>query len=161
MLQTVVQMSGDPHEGQLVAITQYEAGLLGPPLAIGRMAMPGSKVRGERTGKAVNVLHFHRDKLWEMGDKSEPPSAEPMPEELGTEDASDEDKAEGPKADTSKRDEPVEDDTEHATPPPPTDVDESVKAEEVEHAEVDKAEALDSKGMSPLLFRSLDVLNIP
>lgn len=77
-------MSGDPLEGQLVAITQYEDGMLGSPLAIGMMAMPGSKIRGgERTGKAVYILHVHKDKLWELGDKSEPPPPEPVSAESG------------------------------------------------------------------------------
>ena len=88
-------MSGNPSEGQLVSITQYEAGLLGPPLAVGRMAVPGSALRKEeRTGKAVYVLHFHKDKMWEMGDKSEPPPPESMPVDLDADE--NEDREAGP-----------------------------------------------------------------
>lgn len=60
---------------QLVAVTQYERGKRGPPLAVGRMALDASKLRDGAKGKAVHVLHTYKDRLWEMGDKSGPPDA--------------------------------------------------------------------------------------
>ncbi|KAL5478889.1 hypothetical protein ACEPAI_2166 [Sanghuangporus weigelae] len=122
----VVEMLGTPAEGQLVSITQYVPGAIGPPLAVGRMAMPGTRMREEEAkGKAVRVLHVYKDKLWEMGGKGEPPEPEVRPlhedqeEERGSGEGRDGDKAEGADRDppTSEVDE-VDIAEEDAAPPP-------------------------------------------
>ena len=75
----VVQHSATLVPDQLVSISQYHRGALGPPLAVGRMAVSSDTLRSaEETdikGKAVYVLHTWKDALWEMGPskKTDPP----------------------------------------------------------------------------------------
>ncbi|OCH88500.1 eukaryotic translation initiation factor SUI1 family protein [Obba rivulosa] len=96
MIPGVVQHSPGLSEGQLVSITQYHRGAIGPPLAVGRMAVPEGTLRRaadvDVKGKAVYVLHTWRDSLWEMGpskkaDVPEPRTFEVTAETNGQEDA--------------------------------------------------------------------------
>lgn len=59
----------------LVSITAYlqDPNLIGPPLAVGRMALHSNQLPGDGKGKAVNILHTYEDSLWALGSKSEPP----------------------------------------------------------------------------------------
>ena len=115
-------MLGNPAEGQLVSITCYAQGAIGPPLAIGRMAVPGERVREkDAKGKAVRVLHVYKDKLWEMGGKSEPP--EPVPVSANSDaDAGAEDGrgVDGEKAVEGNLKEDEKEKGEEALPPPPS-----------------------------------------
>ncbi|OCB85854.1 hypothetical protein A7U60_g6985 [Sanghuangporus baumii] len=130
----VVEMLGTPTEGQLVSVTQYVPGAVGPPLAVGRMAMPGARVREEDAkGKAVRILHVYKDRLWEMGGKGEPPEPELRPvledreaEEGEREGADSEEKgnADGEKSEKASHD------VEAATPPPASEVEEADIVEE-------------------------------
>ena len=128
-----------------MAITQYEPGLLGPPLAVGRMAMAGSRIRaGERTGKAVYVLHVFKDKLWDMGDKSEPPPAELMTEcESDTKDLT-----ESGETDVEGEERPAQveegshDHVERSIPPPPPETEPNEETQIVD----DKEEGLNAQG---------------
>ena len=76
----VIQHSSTLSPDQLVSVTQYHAGAIGPPLAVGRMAVSSDTLRfsEERDvrGKAVYVLHAWKDVLWEMGPskKTDPPA---------------------------------------------------------------------------------------
>ncbi|KAH9948078.1 eukaryotic translation initiation factor SUI1 family protein [Amylocystis lapponica] len=71
MIPGVVQHSPALQQGQLVSITQYQAGALGVPLAVGRMAVSGGTLAEAEDkdikGKAVYIVHTWRDALWEMG----------------------------------------------------------------------------------------------
>ncbi|CAL1697893.1 unnamed protein product [Somion occarium] len=73
MIPGVVQHSPFLHPNQLVSITQYHSyPKLGPPLAVGRMAVSNDVLnrsdRGDDVkGKAVHVLHTWKDHLWDMG----------------------------------------------------------------------------------------------
>ncbi|KAI0772460.1 eukaryotic translation initiation factor SUI1 family protein [Trametes elegans] len=71
MIPGVVQHLPTLAPNQLVAVTQYHRGAIGPPLAVGRMAVSSDTLRSaEETdvkGKAVYVLHTWKDALWEMG----------------------------------------------------------------------------------------------
>ena len=61
-------------------MTQYHPGAVGPPLAVGRMAVSSDALRSDEDrdvkGKAVYILHTWKDALWEMGPskKAEPPA---------------------------------------------------------------------------------------
>lgn len=58
----------------MVSITQYYPGKIGPPLAVGRMAMGSDGMREDgKKGKAVYVLHTWKDCLWELGGGGEVP----------------------------------------------------------------------------------------
>jgi len=60
----------------LVCITQYHPdseNKVGPPLAVGRMALPSDEIKDVEKGKAVYVLHTWKDCLWEMGDRRDIP----------------------------------------------------------------------------------------
>ncbi len=67
----MVQHSPALAPDQLVSVTQYHRGTIGPPLAVGTMAVSSDTLRSaEETdvkGKAVYVLHTWKDALWEMG----------------------------------------------------------------------------------------------
>ncbi|RPD60842.1 eukaryotic translation initiation factor SUI1 family protein [Lentinus tigrinus ALCF2SS1-6] len=69
---------------QLVSITQYHRDALGPPLAVGRMAVSSDTLRESEEvdvkGKAVFVLHTWKDALWDMGPskKADPPAPRPI-----------------------------------------------------------------------------------
>ncbi|KAJ3005789.1 Eukaryotic translation initiation factor 2D [Thoreauomyces humboldtii] len=54
------------------------------PMAVGTMAVSAADIgkNSELRGKAVHVLHTFGDKLWEHGDRSEPPEMEEMDEIL-------------------------------------------------------------------------------
>ena len=77
---TVVQHFPSLHKNQLVAVTQYHPGAVGPPLAVGRMTVSSDALRSAEDrdvkGKAVYILHTWKDALWEMGPgkKAEPPA---------------------------------------------------------------------------------------
>ncbi|KAL5525212.1 hypothetical protein ACEPAF_9081 [Sanghuangporus sanghuang] len=148
----VVEMLGTPTEGHLVSVTQYIPGAVGPPLAVGRMAMPGARVREEDAkGKAVRILHVYKDRLWEMGGKGEPPEPEVRPvledreaEEGEREGAEEKGNADGEKSEKASHD------VEAATPPP---------ASEVEEADIVEEDAapppLDPQEVSSILRSSL------
>ena len=74
----VVTHPQDLKVDQLVSISQYERGTrLGPPLAVGRMVVDSTALELDGAkGKAVKIIHTFKDKLWEMGDKSDPPELE-------------------------------------------------------------------------------------
>lgn len=67
----VVQHSISLQVDQLVSVTQYHRERLGPPLAVGRMAVTSDTLRESDAkgikGKAVYVLHTWKDHLWDMG----------------------------------------------------------------------------------------------
>ncbi|EMD35171.1 hypothetical protein CERSUDRAFT_97094 [Gelatoporia subvermispora B] len=81
MIPGVVQHSHGLSEGQLVSVTQYHRGALGPPLAVGRMAVPEETLRRaadvDVKGKAVYILHTWRDVLWDMGPSKKMEAPEP------------------------------------------------------------------------------------
>ncbi|KAI0696389.1 eukaryotic translation initiation factor SUI1 family protein [Cerioporus squamosus] len=84
MIPGVIQHSPSLVPDQLVSITQYHRDALGPPLAVGQMAVSSDTLRSaEETdvkGKAVYVLHTWKDALWEMGlnKKADPPEPRPI-----------------------------------------------------------------------------------
>ncbi|KAL5498230.1 hypothetical protein ACEPAH_2370 [Sanghuangporus vaninii] len=145
----VVEMLGTPVEGQLVSITQYVPGAVGPPLAVGRMAMPGARVREEDAkGKAVRVLHVYKDKLWEMGGKGEPP--EPEVSSVLEDQELEKGEREGVEDEDGEKTEKAGHAAEAATPPP---------ASEVEEADIVEEDAapppLDPQEVSSILRSSL------
>ena len=66
-------------ENQLVSIRQYirtdDKPTLSPPIAVGRMALPGDQIlKAEQgKGKAVHISHTWKDYLWDMGSKKDIP----------------------------------------------------------------------------------------
>jgi hypothetical protein len=83
----VVQHSTSLSPGQLVAVTQHYVPVngkpqVGPPLAVGRMAVSADIFdRAENTkGKAVHIIHTWKDHLWDMGSKSDPPGPRDLEE---------------------------------------------------------------------------------
>ncbi len=76
----VIQHSSNLALDQLVSVTQYHTGAIGPPLAVGRMAVSSDTLRSaDKTdvkGKAVHILHAWKDYLWEMGPskRADPPA---------------------------------------------------------------------------------------
>ena len=66
-------------ENQLVSIRQCvregDKPALSPPVAVGRMALPGDQMRkaAQGKGKAVHVVHTWKDHLWDMGSKKDIP----------------------------------------------------------------------------------------
>ncbi|KAI5118465.1 hypothetical protein M0805_003726 [Coniferiporia weirii] len=107
MIAGVVEHAAGLTPGQLVSVTRYTRDALGPPLAVGRMAVAGAQLREDGAkGKAVYILHMVKDKLWEMGGQGDPPDPVPHGSNDGT------------------KSEPVEggtSDAEQATPPPPSE----------------------------------------
>ncbi|OSD03739.1 eukaryotic translation initiation factor SUI1 family protein [Trametes coccinea BRFM310] len=85
MIPGVIQHSPNLVPDQLVSVTQYHRGAIGPPLAVGRMAVSSDTLRSaeERDikGKAVYVLHTWKDALWEMGSSKK--ADVPAPREFG------------------------------------------------------------------------------
>ncbi|KAJ2971627.1 hypothetical protein NUW54_g12462 [Trametes sanguinea] len=71
MIPGVIQHSPDLVPDQLVSVTQYHRGAIGPPLAVGRMAVSSDTLRSAEEkdikGKAVYVLHTWKDALWGDG----------------------------------------------------------------------------------------------
>ncbi|KAH9856271.1 eukaryotic translation initiation factor SUI1 family protein [Lenzites betulinus] len=71
MIPGVVQHSPTLSPDELVSVTQYHRGAIGPPLAVGRMAVSSDTLRSAEEvdvkGKAVYVWHTWKDALWEMG----------------------------------------------------------------------------------------------
>nr|VWO97767.1 Mixed-linked glucanase [Ganoderma boninense] len=76
----VIQHSSALSPDQLVSVTQYYNGAIGPPLAVGRMALSSDTLSSAESmdakGKAVYILHAWKDALWEMGPskKTDPPA---------------------------------------------------------------------------------------
>ncbi|EJD04970.1 uncharacterized protein FOMMEDRAFT_120229 [Fomitiporia mediterranea MF3/22] len=132
----VVEMPSTPALGQLVSITQYTKGAVGPPLAVGRMAMSGEKVREEDTkGKAVYVLHVWKDKLWEMGGQSEPPEPEVVSEAVsvameGGKGGGEAEEMDDVEEKATGGSEQVNNEEEEATPPPPSEVEPAAEEQE-------------------------------
>ena len=66
-------------ENQLVSIRQHirtdDKPRLSPPIAVGRMALPGDHIRNvaQGKGKAVHISHTWKDYLWDMGSKRDIP----------------------------------------------------------------------------------------
>ncbi|GJE88956.1 eukaryotic translation initiation factor SUI1 family protein [Phanerochaete sordida] len=81
MIPGVVQHSLPLAIDQLVSVTQYHRERLGPPLAVGRMAVTSDTLRQadeqDTKGKAVYVLHTWKDCLWDMGVSSKMDVPEP------------------------------------------------------------------------------------
>ncbi|KAK7676959.1 hypothetical protein QCA50_020077 [Cerrena zonata] len=79
MIPGVIQHSPNLQPNQLVSITQYhQFPKLGPPLAVGRMAVNSEALdrsdQGDDVkGKAVVVLHTWKDHLWDLGKKGDAP----------------------------------------------------------------------------------------
>ena len=73
----VVQHTPSLPADRLVSITQYHpdsGDKIGPPLAVGRMALPSNEIREDgKKGKAVYVLHTWKDCLWELGSGGDVP----------------------------------------------------------------------------------------
>ncbi|KAH7908853.1 hypothetical protein BJ138DRAFT_1115485 [Hygrophoropsis aurantiaca] len=105
MIPGVVQHMPALVQAQLVTVTQYtrDHNSVGPPLAVGRMAVNGAALSQEGAkGKAVNILHTWKDNLFEMGKKSDPPEAiiitenpQVSSEEHGSRENGDEDEPKG------------------------------------------------------------------
>ncbi|KAF7791573.1 hypothetical protein EIP86_002589 [Pleurotus ostreatoroseus] len=88
MIPGVVQHSAGLLPDQLVSVTQYHREKLGPPLAVGRMAVSAETLRRadkeDIKGKAAIILHTWRDSLWDLGsskklDVPEPRDLPPPP----------------------------------------------------------------------------------
>ncbi|KAI9068830.1 eukaryotic translation initiation factor SUI1 family protein [Trametes sanguinea] len=101
MIPGVIQHSPDLVPDQLVSVTQYHRGAIGPPLAVGRMAVSSDTLRSAEEkdikGKAVYVLHTWKDALWEMGSTKK--ADVPSPREFGAAGADEEPDAEASTAD--------------------------------------------------------------
>jgi translation initiation factor 2D len=75
-----VQHSPQLSKDQLIGITQYTPAGLGPPLAVGIMAMSGDELAKEDvSGKAVLLIHAWKDHLWTMGKNRGAPPPDPSP----------------------------------------------------------------------------------
>lgn len=85
----VVQHPPSLSPDQLVSITQYHPGKLGPPLAVGRMALPSDDLKDGMKGKAVLVLHTWKDCLWELGSGGDVPEAQDISQSERREDGED------------------------------------------------------------------------
>ena len=78
-------------ENQLVSIRQYirtdDKPTLSPPIAVGRMALPGDQIlKAEHgKGKAVHVSHTWKDYLWDMGSKKDLPENSVLPDKDASE----------------------------------------------------------------------------
>ncbi|KAI0334161.1 eukaryotic translation initiation factor SUI1 family protein [Cubamyces sp. BRFM 1775] len=101
MIPGVVQHSPNLVPDQLVVVTQYHRGAIGPPLAVGRMAVSSDTLRSadetDVKGKAVYVLHTWKDALWEMGTckKADVPAPRELKTATGAEAGDNEDSPEG------------------------------------------------------------------
>jgi translation initiation factor 2D len=102
-LESVIHCPPSLVENQLVSIRQYirtdDKPKLSPPIAVGRMAIPGDQIlKAEQgKGKAVHISHTWKDFLWDMGSKKDIPENPSLIDNSATEqDASpvDEDKNE-------------------------------------------------------------------
>ncbi|KAH8114910.1 hypothetical protein DFH11DRAFT_1590309 [Phellopilus nigrolimitatus] len=120
MVAGVVEHTGGLRTGQLVAVTCYTPGAIGAPLAVGRMAVSDVQLRADGAkGKAVNILHVIKDKLWEMGSRGDPP--DPMPYKVPSEGA------EGEQEPGEERGAAAIAPADETPPPPPLDADEPVE----------------------------------
>ena len=67
----MIQHSAGLVPDQLVSVTQYHREKLGPPLAVGRMAVSAETLRRadkeDIKGKAAIILHTWKDSLWDLG----------------------------------------------------------------------------------------------
>ena len=76
-------------ENQLVSIRQYvktdDKPTLSPPIAVGRMALPGDQIRKAAQGKAVHISHTWKDYLWDTGSKKEIPENSALADKSATE----------------------------------------------------------------------------
>jgi len=54
-------------------VTKDGKSAVSPPLAIGRMALPGVEISAGKKGKAVHSIHTWKDHLWDMGSKRDVP----------------------------------------------------------------------------------------
>lgn len=92
--QQVVERVPGLAPGQLVSVKCYYRDKEGPPLAVGHMAVADGQLQKDGAkGKAVHILHTHKDKLWEMGGQGEPP--EPVSREPDSEDEAGEEGQDG------------------------------------------------------------------
>lgn len=77
--ESVIHCPPSLDENQLVSIRQLirtdDKPMLSPPIAVGRMALPGDQIlKAEQgKGKAVHISHTWKDYLWEMGSKKDIP----------------------------------------------------------------------------------------
>ncbi|GJJ09213.1 hypothetical protein Clacol_003435 [Clathrus columnatus] len=80
MIPGVVHKPENVKKTDLVSITAdiRDPNLVGPPLAVGMMAIDSNELRGTGRGKAVNVLHVYEDSLWGMGSKLTPPEPQAL-----------------------------------------------------------------------------------
>ena len=78
-------------ENQLVSIRQYiktdDKPTISPPVAVGRMALPGDQIRkaAQGKGKAVHIFHTWKDYLWDMGSKKDIPENSVLTDNSATE----------------------------------------------------------------------------
>jgi len=54
-------------------VTKDGKSAVSPPLAVGRMALPGVEISAGKKGKAVHSIHTWKDHLWDMGSKQDVP----------------------------------------------------------------------------------------
>ena len=79
LIKSVIHCPPSLGENQLVAIRQYvrtdDKPMFSPPVAVGRMALPGDQIRNaaQGKGKAVHIAHTWKDHLWDMGSKKDIP----------------------------------------------------------------------------------------
>jgi len=73
------QPSASVSVGQLVCVTRdcdptaNGTPRVGPALAVGRMTLSSELVEGGTKGKAMDLLHAWKDRLWEIGGEEGPP----------------------------------------------------------------------------------------
>ena len=88
---SVIHCSPSLGENQLVSIRQYiktdDKPTLSPPIAVGRMALPGDQIRkaAQGKGKAVHISHTWKDYLWDMGSKKDIPENSILTDSSATE----------------------------------------------------------------------------
>ncbi|TBU43036.1 eukaryotic translation initiation factor SUI1 family protein [Dichomitus squalens] len=142
MIPGVIQHSSTLVPDQVVSVTQYYRDAIGPPLAVGRMAVSSDTLRSEEEedvkGKAVYILHTWKDALWEMGPskKADPPApienksseAETPDERQNGSPGSLEETAGAPPAQPSPDGTSAQDAQPPATADAPTDADESAES---------------------------------
>ena len=84
--ESVIQCPPSLSENQLVSIRQYirtdDKPKLSPPIAVGRMALPGDQIQiaAQGKGKAVHIFHTWKDYLWDMGSKKDIPENSVLPD---------------------------------------------------------------------------------
>ncbi|KAI0370925.1 eukaryotic translation initiation factor SUI1 family protein [Pilatotrama ljubarskyi] len=155
MIPGVVQHSPALVPDQLVSVTQYHRGAIGPPLAVGRMAVSSDTLRSaEETdvkGKAVYTLHTWKDALWELGVSKK--ADVPAPREL---------KSEATSTDSEPSDGPTEEDK-APVPPKNADVagrDGSLNCSEPQAGQAESAEAPAQESGSTAKLTAEDVSSL-